>query len=123
MKVLEITVGTLNLFLYPHKKQWKQTRGEIKRMNFDPETILKELTGLESKEYPEMVVQSLLELATITEYTHFKEHLREDSSDQTYMLTYEMGLFEEDELSMLENEYKNYLGFDRLEKQLKLKLS
>jgi hypothetical protein len=92
-------------------------------MNFDPETILQELTGMELKKYPEMVIQSLLELATITEYTHLKENLRNVPGDQAYMLTYEMGLFEEDELSMLENEYKNYLGFDRFEKQLKLKLS
>jgi hypothetical protein len=92
-------------------------------MNFDPQTILQELTGMELNKYPEMAIQSLLELATITEYTHLKENTREVSDDQTYMLTYEMGLFEEDELSMLEDEYKNYLGFDRFEKQLKLKLS
>jgi len=92
-------------------------------MNFDPESILKELTGMESNKYPEMAIQTLLELATVTEYTHLKDKSREISGDQTYMLTYEMGMFEEDELSILENEYKNYLGFDRLEKSLKIKLS
>jgi hypothetical protein len=87
-------------------------------MNFDPETILQELTGMESNKYPEMAIQSILELATITEYTHLKEDSREVTGEQTYILTYEMGLFEEDELSILEKEYKKYLGFDRLEKQL-----
>jgi len=92
-------------------------------MNFDPESILKELTGMEFKEYPEMTIQSLLELATITEYTQMKEKSLKDSGDQTYMLTYEMGMFEEDEVSLLENEYKNYLGFDKYEKRLNIQLS
>lgn len=85
-------------------------------MNFDAESILREITGMELNKYPEMAIQSLLELATITEYTHLKENTRDFSSEQLYMLTYEMGLFEEDELLMLENEYKSYLGLDKLEK-------
>jgi hypothetical protein len=92
-------------------------------MNFDPESILQELTGKALKEYPEMAIQSLLELVTITEYTQFKEKSIDMTREPTYMLTYEMGLFEEDELSILEKEYKNYLGFDKYEKRLKIQLS
>jgi len=101
----------------------EETRGEIKRMNFDAESMLKELTGLESTKFPEMSIQTMLELVTITEYTHLKEKTRKLSGDQLYMLTYEMGLFEEDELSVLENEYKNYLGLDKIEKHLRMALS
>jgi len=92
-------------------------------MNFDPESILQELTGMALNEYPEMAIQSLLELATITEYTHLKDKTIDITREPTYMLTYEMGLFEEDELSMLEKEYKNYLGLDKYEKRLKIQLS
>jgi len=92
-------------------------------MNFDPESILKELTGMESNKFPEMAVQSMLELATVTEYTHLKDKPRETTGDPNYMLTYEMGLFEEDELSVLEKEYKSYLGFEKLGQQIRSQLS
>ncbi|ETR69739.1 MAG: hypothetical protein OMM_09340 [Candidatus Magnetoglobus multicellularis str. Araruama] len=89
-------------------------------MNFDPESILEELTGEEAETYPEMAVQGLLELGTVTEYIHKKEKTREkDIIDNIYTLSYEMGMFAEDELSLLEKEYRDYLGFSNIETHLR----
>jgi len=81
-------------------------------MSLDPEYILNELSKLETGKFPELAVQTLLELATITEYTHLKEGTRDKSHENPCTVKYEMGMFTEDELNILESEYKSYLGFD-----------
>jgi hypothetical protein len=82
-------------------------------MNTDPEFFLNQMVNENNDRFPEMVIQTYLEMATVAEYGQHRlemkinNHLKIDNFVQ-----YDMRMFEEEELNLLENEYINYLGFD-----------
>ncbi|MBF0450356.1 MAG: hypothetical protein HQK75_06620 [Candidatus Magnetomorum sp.] len=78
----------------------------------DPDYILNQIAK-DIKKYPEMAIQTFLEMMTVSEYTQQSAKAKmTDSIQRNNFVHYEMTMFEEDELNILEKEYKNYLGFD-----------
>jgi len=83
-------------------------------MNTDPDCFLNQMMEENgNNNFPEMTIPTYLEMATVAEYGQYRlkmkieKHLQIDNFVQ-----YDMRMFEEEELNLLENEYKNYLGFN-----------
>jgi len=78
------------------------------------EEIIKQVSKNEIEKFPEMAVQTLLEIKTYSDYAVKREQLRIPDDRQFSCVQYEMSMFEEDELSILENEYKSYIGLNSI---------
>ncbi|KPA09614.1 hypothetical protein MHK_010200 [Candidatus Magnetomorum sp. HK-1] len=86
----------------------------------DAENILQQISENKSEQYPEMAIQSLLEVKTFLEYSQKREKKRLSDAMNINCVQYEMGMFEEDELNMLENEYRSYIGFNSFLKEMSI---
>ena len=86
----------------------------------DPEYILNQISENITDIYPEMTIQSLLEIQTFSDFTKKREKIRVSDDRNLSCVQYEMSMFEEDELNLLENEYKSYICFNSIVKKMNL---